>query len=468
VPSTVAVDVTTNHITTSGYAYDGAGNLTNDSVNALTYDAENRVITSTQSGATYSYSYDGNGLRVMKTPPSGSATVYIFSGSKVIAEYASGAAPGSPTSEYIYSGSQLVTLVGSATTYHHPDHLSARVSTDSNGNIVRSFGHYPFGETWYETGAASKWKFTSYERDSESLNDYAIARSYTNRQGRFSSPDPLPGSLSNPQSLNRYAYVKNNPISFADPLGLTTCDANGNNCYDSVTVTADGPSGFFGGGGGGVFETIEQSGPDLGDGGDGNCIVNPLQAGCVKQPPPPPGYEQCVTEALQEVLAYAEGTDRGNLSPAYDGYGLLVNGTVYSAPHPFHWLEGHTGTRANPIQIDPATLSGHPGIQVRWNPHQLTSSAFGRYQITVDTAADPRFNITDFSPRGQDAGAEAIMQSLGMVGPAMQGNLALSMTRGNGVWASLPGANAPGQHSISMATAQAVFNNAPTTLPDCL
>ncbi len=49
------------------YAYDAAGNMTNDSINVLTYDGENRVVTSTQSGATYTYSYDGNGLRVEKT-----------------------------------------------------------------------------------------------------------------------------------------------------------------------------------------------------------------------------------------------------------------------------------------------------------------------------------------------------------------------------------------------------------------
>jgi hypothetical protein len=59
------------------------------------------------------------------------------------------------------------------TTYHHPDHLSTRVSTDSTGTVARTFGHYPFGEVWYETGTASKWKFTSYERDSESANDYS-------------------------------------------------------------------------------------------------------------------------------------------------------------------------------------------------------------------------------------------------------------------------------------------------------
>jgi hypothetical protein len=42
-------------------------------------------------------------------------------------------------------------------------------------------------------------------------------------QGRWPSPDPLgPGafSLADPQSLNRYAYVLNNPETFIDPLGL--------------------------------------------------------------------------------------------------------------------------------------------------------------------------------------------------------------------------------------------------------
>ncbi len=37
------------------------------------------------------------------------------------------------------------------------------------------------------------------------------------------SPDPVGGSLSNPQSLNRYAYVLNNPLSFTDPVGLDPC-----------------------------------------------------------------------------------------------------------------------------------------------------------------------------------------------------------------------------------------------------
>jgi hypothetical protein len=45
-------------------------------------------------------------------------------------------------------------------------------------------------------------------------------RYYQNRLGRFSSPDPLAGHLPNPQSLNRYAYVQNDPVDSVDPLGL--------------------------------------------------------------------------------------------------------------------------------------------------------------------------------------------------------------------------------------------------------
>jgi RHS repeat-associated protein len=219
VMNSVLVDPNTNRLLSS-YAYDAAGNMTNDGSNTLVYDAENRAVSAANGGNSGTYTYDGKGLRVKKVS-GGTTTVYIFAGSKVIAEYQNGAAVASPAREYIYMGGQVAaTLSGGATTYHHPDELSTRVSTDSSGNTVRTFGHFPFGETWYETGTASKLKFTSYERDSESGNDYAMARSYVNRLGRFSSPDPLGGTIGDPQSLNRYAYVQNDPVDLIDPLGL--------------------------------------------------------------------------------------------------------------------------------------------------------------------------------------------------------------------------------------------------------
>jgi RHS repeat-associated protein len=146
--------------------------------------------------------------------------VYIFSGSRVIAEYENGAVPGSPTREYIYSGGMLLAKVeAGATKYYHQDHLSNRVITDSSGTVVAQSGHFPFGENWYESGGINKLKFTSYERDPESGNDYALARYHVNRLGRFNSPDPVAGSIANPQSLNRYAYALNGPTNLTDPLG---------------------------------------------------------------------------------------------------------------------------------------------------------------------------------------------------------------------------------------------------------
>ena len=60
----------------------------------------------------------------------------------------------------------------------------------------------------------------SYEWDAESDNDYAIARYYVNRLGRFMSPDLIAGDIGDPQSLNRYLYVLDDPINLTDPFGL--------------------------------------------------------------------------------------------------------------------------------------------------------------------------------------------------------------------------------------------------------
>jgi len=113
------------------------------------------------------------------------------------------------------------------THYYHPDHLSTRLITDAAGNLIGQQGHFPFAETWYAQNTTSKWQFTSYERDSESGNDYAMARSYINRLGRFSSPDPVAGSANAPQSLNAFAYAQNDPINLADPSGMMMIPGRG-------------------------------------------------------------------------------------------------------------------------------------------------------------------------------------------------------------------------------------------------
>jgi len=77
---------------------------------------------------------------------------------------------------------------------------------------------------------------TGKERDSESgLDDYG-ARYYSSTMGRFMTPDPLlnSGRPWDPQSWNRYSYVRNNPLSNIDPTGLydlnNTCAGDDKKC----------------------------------------------------------------------------------------------------------------------------------------------------------------------------------------------------------------------------------------------
>jgi RHS repeat-associated protein len=87
---------------------------------------------------------------------------------------------------------------------------------------------------------------TGKERDSESGNDYFEARYYSSAMGRFMSPDwsakedPVPyANLEDPQSLNLYAYVRNNP--------LTRVDADGHCCdKDDVINFLGGATNAFG------------------------------------------------------------------------------------------------------------------------------------------------------------------------------------------------------------------------------
>jgi len=223
----LTIDPTTNRITSSGFVYDADGNLTNDGIHTYTYDVENRIV-QVDGGATATYSYDGNGLRVMK-----GTTIYVRSGAQVAAEYSGGAVQ----REYVYSpdGILICSISGGSTTYYQRDHLSNRLLTDATGAAIGTSGDLPFGDSWYNTQPSDKWKFATYERDSETGLDYAIARYYSTRLGRFMSPDPLGGAPESPQSLNRYTYSRNDPVNLVDPLGLTIVTATVCS-YGMVTV----------------------------------------------------------------------------------------------------------------------------------------------------------------------------------------------------------------------------------------
>ena len=103
------ISETTNRITDAGFAYDASGNLTNDALHAYAYDAENRVKTVDSTAATYTYM----GATRIKKVVGATTTVYVFSGSKVLAEYVNGTL----SKEYVYAGSQLLVTVRSRATH---------------------------------------------------------------------------------------------------------------------------------------------------------------------------------------------------------------------------------------------------------------------------------------------------------------------------------------------------------------
>jgi RHS repeat-associated protein len=105
--------------------------------------------------------------------------------------------------------------------FHHSDHLSgASVDTDESGSVVALNDYYPFGDTRIESGEyENDYTYTGKERDEDTELLYYEARYYNSNIGRFISIDPWSGDITDPQSLNKYAYVRNNPLKYVDPEG---------------------------------------------------------------------------------------------------------------------------------------------------------------------------------------------------------------------------------------------------------
>jgi len=205
---------------TKNYSYDANGNLTNDGVHVYTYDAENRLRTGdwgTANQASYVYDYAN---RRIKKYTNATITYYAWEGNQVIGEYDS---TGATVYNYVYSGSRLIARMGSGIiNWYLSDRLSERLALDGSGNVIGRMAHLPFGEDFGESGTQEKHHFTSYERDGESATDSAVNRQYLQTIGRFNRVDTyrVSSDLSNPQTLDRYSYVGNDPINLNDPLGL--------------------------------------------------------------------------------------------------------------------------------------------------------------------------------------------------------------------------------------------------------
>jgi RHS repeat-associated protein len=239
--ATLAYDSTSNRVSTPGWLYDTAGNQIRVQTaggvwQRMEYDAANRLVAvKTDGGATLaSYVYADTNARMM-SQEGGTRTYYVHGDAGVLAEYTEAdgtASANSPqwSKAYVYMGERLLGTAapngsgGDYVEYHHPDRLGTRVVTN---NVDASFFEQltlPFGVALNaeSTGVTSR-RFTSYDRSAATGLDYALNRHYDSAQGRFTQIDPLglsASNLSDPQSLNMYAYCGNDPVNQTDANGL--------------------------------------------------------------------------------------------------------------------------------------------------------------------------------------------------------------------------------------------------------
>ncbi len=222
-------NTTTNHITTPGYNYDLAGNLTGDGTHTYQYNPEGQLVSVDNGGFEYIYrnalgqpveriTNTGTRLQVPYDAFGQEFGVYNFTA-------------GSWLSRDFWLGSRLFAkyLNGTSftgTVFLHQNHLgSVGMLFDHTGNpFLQDELFYPWGQQWATGGTVLEEHFAAFQqRDTSTGLDPTLFRTYSSTQGRWLSPDPLAGDILNPQSLNRYAYVLNNPTSLVDPLGLQGC-----------------------------------------------------------------------------------------------------------------------------------------------------------------------------------------------------------------------------------------------------
>ena len=232
-------------------SYDAAGDVTNDGVNQYIYNANGQICAVESYDVALGmmimtgYIYDADGNRVAK----GSITTWgscdpvtngFIAGSQT--DYVRDQS-GNPLSEFVPGTNGAITLQSTnvwadgmliatddstETHFYLNDWLGTRrVQTSYSGAVEQTCASQPFGDT---DNCTSGILFTGKERDEESGLDNFGARYYASSMGRFLSPD-IPfydGDLTDPQKLNLYSYVQNNP--------LTNIDPNGHDCIYASSV----------------------------------------------------------------------------------------------------------------------------------------------------------------------------------------------------------------------------------------
>ena len=206
------------------YGYDADGNQTSGAGRTLTYNAFNQLISASSGSISTAFLYTPEGERFMRTDSSGTTTYYIGSVEKLVT--------GSTWEMRRYLPGGAIDYVRSSgsneTRYTFSDHLgSLDLVATAAGAVYETasfdaFGNLRNSANWSGTAAAptsTTHGFTGHEEIYSLGLTHMNGRIYDPVLGRMLQADPMTGPGN--QSLNRYSYVINNPLSLTDPSGYS-------------------------------------------------------------------------------------------------------------------------------------------------------------------------------------------------------------------------------------------------------
>jgi RHS repeat-associated protein len=144
-----------------------------------------------------------------------------------LAAYEAEAQPLAPAAvvvtKYYYLGNTRVAMRKDGALYYlFGDHLgSTSVSTNNTGATTNDVRYFAYGgqRSGNVLNLPTDHTFTGQRRDGDTGLLFYNARWYDPAVGRFLQADTIVPEPGDPQSLNRYAYTRNNPLSRVDPSG---------------------------------------------------------------------------------------------------------------------------------------------------------------------------------------------------------------------------------------------------------
>lgn len=215
-----------DRITSTGFEYDAAGNITRDADGTTyTYDTANRLIKTVKGAITTEYFYDGLG-NLIRQKVNGVTTDFVLDESGPMSQVL-GEIQGTTETMYAYGPdglhAQRQVINGGYGFVNYPlmdERGTVRMMTDSGGAGARRTAYDVWGGVRYYNGGTTALGlgYTGEQQGSDGLV-YLRARHYAPHLGRFLQRDTFSGFAARPQSLNRYAYVENNPANTTDPSG---------------------------------------------------------------------------------------------------------------------------------------------------------------------------------------------------------------------------------------------------------